>query len=454
LLDGGLHVDSHVTNLVNTIIANSTSGGDCSGTLATNTNNLIEDGSCSPMLSGDPNLGPLADNGGPTQTFALLANSPAIDAGHDNTCDDNPGPNNLDQRGVTRPNGAHCDIGSYEYVDISAPTVTAFTATSPSSLNIPITNFTASDDATLAGYLVTETSTPPSAGAAGWTASAPTTHVVGSDGSYTLYPWAKDAAGNVSAAYGSPASVTVETTAPTVVASVRANANPTNAASVDFIVTFSEAVSGVGTSDFSLVAGAGLTGAFVAGVSGGTTVYTVSVNTGSGSGTLRLDLLDDDSIADSASNRLGGSGLTNGNFVTGELYTIDKTAPTAGSLVAANVTTDGGTTYSFTVSFSDNVAIDSTSIDGSDIRVTGPGGFDQRATLVGVTPAGNGASRTATYQITASGGAWDTTDNGTYTIGLEANQVIDTAGNPVGAASLGSFLVSLNYTTYVPLVLR
>jgi hypothetical protein len=86
--------------------------------------------------------------------------------------------------------------------------------------------------------------------------------------------------------------------------------------------------------------------------------------------------------------------------------------------------------------------------------VTGPGGFDQLATLVGVTPAGNGTPRTATYQITAPGGAWDTGDNGTYTVALEANQVIDTARNPIGATALGSFLVSLRYTVYLPLVQR
>jgi hypothetical protein len=148
---------------------------------------------------------------------------------------------------------------------------------------------------------------------------------------------------------------------------VRANTSPTNATSVSFIVTFSEPVSGVDISDFSLVTAAGLTGASVTTVSGAPKVYTVSVNTGSGSGTLRLDVLDDDSITDTASNPLGSSGSANGNYPTGELYTIDKTAPTAGSLAAPKVTI-GGTTYSFTVSFGDNLTIDSTSIDGEDVR--------------------------------------------------------------------------------------
>jgi hypothetical protein len=74
--------------------------------------NLVQDGSCSPVPSdiivSDAKIGPLANNGGPTLTHALLPGSPAIDAGDDAAC---PA---TDQRGVPRPQGPHCDIGSYE----------------------------------------------------------------------------------------------------------------------------------------------------------------------------------------------------------------------------------------------------------------------------------------------------------------------------------------------------
>jgi CSLREA domain-containing protein len=56
----------------------------------------------------NPGLGPLADNGGPTRTHALLPGSPAIDAASAQDCPP------TDQRGVSRPQGAACDIGSYE----------------------------------------------------------------------------------------------------------------------------------------------------------------------------------------------------------------------------------------------------------------------------------------------------------------------------------------------------
>jgi predicted outer membrane repeat protein len=117
---GGIY-NTGTLNYSNTIIANST-GGDCTlnaGSIGTNTTNLVEDGSCSASLSGDPSLGALADYGGPTQTMALQSGSLAIDAGDDATCAAAP-VNNLDQRGVTRPldgNGdgtATCDVGAYE----------------------------------------------------------------------------------------------------------------------------------------------------------------------------------------------------------------------------------------------------------------------------------------------------------------------------------------------------
>jgi hypothetical protein len=62
----------------------------------------------------DPLLGPLADNGGPTFTMALLHGSPALDAGDDGLLQK---PYNLktDQRGFARESGQHVDIGAFEF---------------------------------------------------------------------------------------------------------------------------------------------------------------------------------------------------------------------------------------------------------------------------------------------------------------------------------------------------
>ena len=65
------------------------------------------------MSNTQPQLGPLASNGGPTQTMALPAGSPAVDAIPAST----PGcTGTTDQRGITRPQGTGCDIGAYELV--------------------------------------------------------------------------------------------------------------------------------------------------------------------------------------------------------------------------------------------------------------------------------------------------------------------------------------------------
>jgi hypothetical protein len=71
------------------------------------------------QIGVDPLLGPLQDNGGPTQTMALLIGSPAIDAGESSDC---PA---TDQRGLARPQGAACDIGAYEVAPGAASTAAA-----------------------------------------------------------------------------------------------------------------------------------------------------------------------------------------------------------------------------------------------------------------------------------------------------------------------------------------
>jgi hypothetical protein len=106
---------------------------------------------------------------------------------------------------------------------------------------------------------------------------------------------------------------------------------------VNFTVTFSESVTGVNIaplSDFTLTA-TGVTGAAITGLSGSGTTYTVTVNTGSGNGTVRLDVVDDDSIINAANNPLGGVGVGNGNYTTGQTYLIVK-QPTFGDVPASN----------------------------------------------------------------------------------------------------------------------
>jgi len=109
--------------LQNSIVANSSGGPNCFGTMTSNGYNLSSDNSCNfngpgDLNNTDPMLGSLASNGGPTQTMALLPGSPAIDAGNPNGCTDGKG--NLlktDQRGFPRPDKedtSGCDMGAFE----------------------------------------------------------------------------------------------------------------------------------------------------------------------------------------------------------------------------------------------------------------------------------------------------------------------------------------------------
>jgi predicted outer membrane repeat protein len=118
---GGMIVgDSATVNFRNTILAGNTStdnaSEDCYGTLNSQGYNLIQDPTgCTidgsiigVLISLNPMLMALADNGGPTMTHALGVNSPAVDAGDNATCE------SRDQRGFPRPQGVTCDMGGYE----------------------------------------------------------------------------------------------------------------------------------------------------------------------------------------------------------------------------------------------------------------------------------------------------------------------------------------------------
>ncbi len=130
---------------------------------------------------------------------------------------------------------------------------------------------------------------------------------------------------------------------PEVVFAVRADANPTKADSVNFKVSFSESVSGVDASDFTLTTTGALSGSSVTNISGSDKTYIVSVNTGSEDGTISLNVIDNDSIVDMTGGPLGGAGIDNGNFTSSEIYTVIKSTPI--NIITAsftsNKTTDG-----------------------------------------------------------------------------------------------------------------
>ena len=102
-------------------------------------------------------------------------------------------------------------------VDTTPPAVTAFSTPSNfNSLTVPITVLSASDNLAVTGYLVTPFPALPALTVSGWSATPPVNYTFGSAGSKTIYAWARDAAGNVSASWS--AAVSVDTTPPSVTA--------------------------------------------------------------------------------------------------------------------------------------------------------------------------------------------------------------------------------------------
>jgi len=209
---------------------------------------------------------------------------------------------------------------------------------------------------------------------------------------------------------------------PAVSSIVRTGADPANAAVVDFAVTFTESVSGVDAGDFAIAA-AGIAGASVEDVSGSGTAFTVAVGTGSGNGTIRLDLVDDDSVRDAAGNALGGAGAGNGDYSAGEAYTIDKTPPAVSSIVRAGADPTGAASVDFTVTFTESVS----GADAGDFALTAAG--VSGASVTGFS--GSGASYTVTVD-TGSG-------NGTIRLDLvDDDSIRDAAGNALGGAGAGN----------------
>ncbi|MDW8339788.1 MAG: hypothetical protein RMM28_11690, partial [Thermoleophilia bacterium] len=134
----------------------------------------------------------------------------------------------------------------------------------------------------------------------------------------------------------------VDRTAPTVASIARAGPSPTNAGPLVWTVTFSEPVSGVHPSDFSLLA-SGLSGppTLVSVTPSGpvpTAAWTASASvagvTGTNAGSVRLDLASVGVITDAAGNGLAGS-------LAGEAYAYDTTRPSLVSLVVLDVDRDG-----------------------------------------------------------------------------------------------------------------
>jgi CSLREA domain-containing protein len=166
---GGIANAGGTLNLKDTILAGNlvrSTASDCHGPLTSQGYNLVQDLLPNCVIGGDATgnivdqaalLDELANNGGGTFTHALLQGSPAIDAGSP----DCPPPS-TDQRGIARPQGNQCDIGSYESLFTAATATASPTApATPTSTGIITPTSTLAPTVTAAATpAVTATATP------------------------------------------------------------------------------------------------------------------------------------------------------------------------------------------------------------------------------------------------------------------------------------------------------
>jgi CSLREA domain-containing protein/fimbrial isopeptide formation D2 family protein len=229
---------------------------------------------------------------------------------------------------------------------------------------------------------------------------------------------------------------------PTVLSITRVNSNPTNLNAVDFLVTFSKTVTGVDASDFTTTTTGGITlplNPITNVTAGPSATYTVTVDTGNGDGTLRLNVVDDDTImsTDALPLPLGGSGAGNGNFNSGEVYTVSKSDPFVSSITRDDPSPTNAANVHFTVTFSKPV----TGVDNSDFAITAVG-ITGSPVVTGVTGSG------AVYTVTASTGT-GTTGGPPNTIRLDVTDddtIQDSGNRKLGGSGLGNG----NFTTGTP----
>ena len=298
-------------------------------------------GSVSNLTTGD---------GGITWTATLTPNASTTAASNVLT---------LDYTGIADSSGnvgtGTATSGNYA-VDTVRPTLASAITISDTALKIgetatvtftfteAIIGFTAADLTVPNGSLSTLTTGD---GGITWTATlTPSASTTAASNVLTLdLTGIADTAGNAGAGTVDSGNYAVETVAPTVSSIARVGTAVSNASSVAFTVTFSEGVTGVDTSDFTLTATGSAAGTVASVSTTSTSVYVVTVNAVTGDGTLRLDLKPSGTgIADLAGNAISGG------YTGGQAYTFDHTPPVITSALTAAGTYQTALSYTITAS--------------------------------------------------------------------------------------------------------
>jgi len=225
--------------------------------------------------------------------------------------------------------------------------------------------------------------------------------------------------------------------APSVSSITLASVNPTTANTlVSWTVDFSNSVSGVDVTDFVLVEAGGVTGSNITSVSGSGMTWTVTANSGTAdTGTLGLNLVDDDSIINAGGIPLGDVGVGNGNYV-GPVYALTSPAAVL-SKVASTSAAAIGDVITFTISASNSYSDPLSNVVVTDLLPVGMTYVSHSVTLGNLTVTGQ--TLTWTLATLAAGSS----ENLTLAVSLTQQGIIINEVNSPGSTTASATVLVL-----------
>jgi len=380
----------------------------------------------------DPQLGPLQNNGGPTQTLLLPPASLAFDAGDNcvltlNGCGDNNPAVTTDQRGLTRAQGANVDIGAVEAI-LQIPNAPDLLSDTGISSTDNITNATNLQFQVSGGIpngtveLLRDGTVVASATADGSGVALLSYTDNAADGNHNFA--ARNSISGVAGSNSSTLVVTIDRTAPTVtINQAGGQADPTHLLAINFTVIFSEAVNGFTNGGISLTGSTADVSAASINVTGSGTNYNVAVSNLLGSGLLQAAV-----IQNAAQDTAGNS---NAASTSSDNTVLFDNIPPSITIEQAAAQTDPTSTLpiTFSVVFSEPVS----GFANGDVSLTGS---TANVSSASINVTGSGANYTVAVN--------NVTSSGTVVASIPSGVAADAAGNLNTASTSSDNSVTFN----------
>ncbi len=215
------------------------------------------------------------------------------------------------------------------------------------------------------------------------------------------------------------------------VSSITLSGSPVaTASSITFVVAFNESVTNVSTDDFSLTTTGTASGTIASVSSASGTSINVTVNTISGTGTLRLDLKASTNIADNSANTPPAS------FTSGSIHTVDRDNPTLSSSVPVDGATGISASANITLTFSENIVFGTGNIQIIDL--------DDNTGTITIDAASPGSQASISNNVLTLNPTSDLEENTNYAIQIAATAIDDSNGNSYAGIANNT---TLNFTS-------